>query len=135
MSEVPISPLQAMVDGMSAAWQKGRAQSQMTLGGLIEALGQLPKGSTISGFGHPQSYRGYYCDLSFTPESREEPVADLLSRCRESMGQTFTGYKGGEYVMGESTPVWIAEYGSCGRKLMSLNTGGSPVVPVTAEDE
>lgn len=36
----------------------------------------------------------------------------------------FECYKGGRYVMGEMTPVWIADYGCCGVKLIALRAGG-----------
>jgi hypothetical protein len=57
--------LQAMIDGMSAGWQKERAESQMTLGKLIDKLDSLPPETKLEGFGEPHSYRGYYSDLAF----------------------------------------------------------------------
>lgn len=33
MPEYPVHPLQAMMDGWSAAWQRERAESQLTLEG------------------------------------------------------------------------------------------------------
>jgi hypothetical protein len=40
------------------------------------------------------------------------------------MGQVFGGYKGGDFVMGALTPVWVADYGCCGMKIMALHAGG-----------
>lgn len=132
MSEREIHPLQAMVDGWSQRWQQERAASQMTLGELIETLERLPLGDDISGFGLPHSYRGYYRDLAFEPDDEIQAVADLLATCKtECMGRTFTGYKGGDFVMGERTPLWIAPYGSCGDRLMALDIDGDPIRPVT----
>lgn len=131
----PVSPLQAMMDGMSAGWQRERAESQMTLGGLIEALKALPPDTPVRGFGEPHSYRGYYSDLSFEPTQTEEPAVSLLMRARACMGMVFTGYKGGDFQMGERTPLFMAPYGGCGPRLMSLNTGSSPVTPVTKEED
>ena len=48
------------------------------------------------------------------------------------MGQVFCGYKGGDFVMGALTPVWVSEYGCCGPKLMALHVGGEVE---TAEDD
>ncbi len=31
---------------------------------------------------------------------------------KSHIGQTFTGYKGGDFIMNESTHVWIATYGT-----------------------
>lgn len=52
------------------------------------------------------------------------PAAELLSECKAAMGQVFTGYKGGDYVMGALTPVWVANYGCGGVKLITLSAGG-----------
>lgn len=130
----PIHPLQAMADGLGAAWQKERAESQMTLGKLIAALEALSPERIIDGFGDLESYRGYYCDLAFEPNGLPRTVASLLADCRKAMGAVFTGYKGGEYMMGASTPLWIAPYGSCGDKLIGL-TQTEPITAIVAPDE
>jgi len=132
--EVPISPLQAMVNGMSAEWQKGRAKTQMTLGGLIADLEKLPQDARVTGLGDMASYRGYYSDLAIDP-SGDRTVADLLAEAKSCMGKVFEGYKGGDFTMGENTPLFVAEWGDCGDRLMGLNTGASPIVPVTAKEE
>ena len=51
-------------------------------------------------------------------------AADLLTDCKAAMGQVFGGYKGGDYVMGALTPLWVASYGTTGDKLMALHAGG-----------
>lgn len=117
--------IQAMVDGFSAQMQKARAASQMTLGKLIERLAAMPEGASVMNIGEAHSYRGYYSDLAFEMGSGTRPAADLLAECRAAMGQVFHGYKGGEYVMGALTPVWIAEHGCCGLKLMDVQDGGT----------
>ena len=126
-----IHPLQAMVDGMSAEWQKDRAKSQMTLGELISKLEQLDGNREIAGIGKPDSYRGYYSDLAFEPIEEKTTIEALLKVCRYCMGIEFTGYKGGEYLMGESTPLWIASYGVSGDRLMELNDSEDVIVPIT----
>lgn len=107
-------PLQAIMDGMSAQWQRERADTQMTLGALIALLDTLPASDVVVGLGSLMSYRGYYCDLAFEPNDVPRPVADLLKECRDAMGREFTGYKGGEFLMGERTPLWVAGYGESG---------------------
>ena len=107
----------------------------MTLGKLIDALSALPGDRKISGVGGPDSYRGYYRDLAFEPDESERTVAEVLQECSDCMGREFTGYKGGEFLMGERTPVWIAEYGSSGERIMSLDTTGDVVrTELRAED-
>lgn len=124
--------LQALVNGMSMAWKAERAKTQMTLGKLIAALEVMPADALIDGIADPDSYRGYYEDLAFSSIEKKVTVADALKMCRDAMGQVFYGYKGGEYVMGALTPLWIAEYGCCGRKFMALTADG---VIETAEDD
>jgi hypothetical protein len=69
--------------------------------------------------------------LAFERGEGTRKAVDLLAECKAAMGQVFCGYKGGDYVMGVLTPVWVASYGCCGSKLMALHVGGEME---TAED-
>lgn len=124
--------LQTLVDGMSAQWLRERAETQMTLGKLIDALEAMPDGAEVANINRAHSYRGYYSDLAFKRDEGTRPAADLLAECKAAMGQVFCGYKGGDFVMGALTPVWLANYGCCGRKLMALHVDG---VIETAKDD
>ena len=124
--------IQALMNGVSAQWQRERAETQMTLGKLIAALNAMPPDTEIANLHSPHSYRGYYEDLAFSHDIGSRHACDLLAECKAAMGKAFIGYKGGDYVMGETTPIWLAEYGCCGKKLMALNAGGDIE---TAEDE
>lgn len=124
--------LQALMDGMSAQWQRERAETQMTLGKLIAALEAMPEGAEVANLRDANSYRGYYSDLAFEREEGTRQAAELLAECKAAMGQVFCGYKGGDFVMGALTPVWLASYGCCGSKLMALHAGGEVE---TAEDD
>lgn len=124
--------MQHLVDGMSAEWKKQRSETQMTLGKLIEALEAKSPDAEVMGFADPHSYRGYYSDLALEPTRKLEKVSKLLAIARSAMGETYQGYKGGDYDMGKQTPVWFAFYGSCGEKLMALGDDGEWEV---AEDE
>ena len=43
-----------------------------------------------------------------------------------AMGAEFEGYKGGEYIMGANTPLWISEYGEAsGTRIMAVNADGT----------
>lgn len=117
--------MQSLMDGMSAQWQKERAETQMTLGKMIAALEKLAEDDEIEGICEPHSYRGYYSDLAFEPIEGKMKVSDALAMCRGAMGQVFTGYKGGDFVMGALTPVWMASYGCCGKKIMTINDDGT----------
>ena len=120
-----MNSLQALLDDMSAQLQKDRAGSQMTLGDLISALESLPEGSEVDGIGEPHSYRGYYEDLAFKRIRDKRKASEVLSDAKAAMGEVFRGYKGGDYMMGKQTPVWVADYGCLGEKIMGINPDGS----------
>jgi hypothetical protein len=66
------------------------------------------------------SWRGSYCELSIGTEGgdKENPtVRDWIKRLKQTIGKTFTGYKGGDFLMGKNTPVWLAEYGESSFKI------------------
>lgn len=113
--------IQTLFDAWSAQMQKERAASQMTLGALIATLEAMPADTQVPAIASPHSYRGYYEDLAFAPSQGSTiSASSLLDECMKCMGREFTGYKGGEFAMSESTPVWIAEYGCTGMKLVEF---------------
>ena len=125
------TPTQLIIDQMLREERDKRSQSQMTLGGLIECYAKMSPGTIVDGISHPHSYRGYYDDLAF--EKREEMTAEeAITVARSAMGKLMCGYKGGDYMMGESTPVWIAPYGATGVKIVSVDDRGRFK---TAEDD
>ena len=117
--------IQAMLDGMRSGMQRERAATQMTLGDVIETLEELPPDTEIEGLKSLHSYRGYYNDLAFEREGGKRPACEILAICRTAMGKIFTVYKGGDYMMGEYTPMWIADYGCCGGKIIEIRKDGS----------
>jgi len=36
----------------------------------------------------------------------------MLTHAKSALGVTFTGYKGGEYLMADYSDCWISEYGT-----------------------
>ena len=117
--------IQDLVDGFSARMQRERSETQMTLGKLIASLEAMPEGAEVANLNRPHSYRGYYTDLAFERDEGTRPAADLLATCKSAMGKVFEGYKGGDFVMGALTPVWIANYGDCGVKILSIYPDGT----------
>jgi hypothetical protein len=91
----------------------------ITLGELIKALEALPEDRPIrfdfSNFTPVSinSYRGDYSQLavSFKDDGEWITAGKFLLLCREAVGETYEGYKGGEYRMTESTQVWVASRG------------------------
>ena len=94
------------------------------------------------------SWRGSYCELAIQTESmggyntdkvtfessygnsyetkelgKENPtVQEWIEVLKEAIGKTFVGYKGGDFLMGKNTPVWLAEYGNA-----SFITNNKPI--------
>lgn len=129
-----INPIQAMMDGISAHWQKERASSQLTVGEAIKVLRSIPNDTAIvPGISYPHSYRGYYSDLAFEPAGESITAGELLGMFLSVMGKSLVGYKGGNFIMGETTPVWVAHYGACGDRLMAIGEDGS-IVTAPEED-
>ena len=84
----------------------------MTLGELIAALAEHDPVTVLRhGFRYPHSYRGFYEQLAFVP-AENVAVGTLLKTARDALGSTFTGWKGGDYRMSESTTVWFAFEGN-----------------------
>lgn len=91
-------------------WDAGNA----TLKQVIEHLSTLPADMPVAhGFGHPHSYRGYYEELAFEPVENTTAGA-MLSAAKSAVGQTFMGWKGGEFTMREHTDCWLAKMGDLG---------------------
>lgn len=60
------------------------------------------------------SYRGFYEDLALDYDSDIYPtVGAVATELEEAIGKTFTGYKGGEYRMGEDSTLWVSEHNRC----------------------
>lgn len=128
-----IDDFQLLWNGFLAQQCRERAETQMTLGKLIDALKTMPGDVEIVKLYNPHSYRGYYSDLAFSLADNESMTAlQLLTLCQNCMGHIFEGYKGGEYVMGALTPIWIADYGCYGVKVIAIGKDG---FIKTAKDE
>lgn len=79
----------------------------MKLKNLIEMLEKFPADMRVSqGFGNPHSWRGVYAELAFEPVD-DTTVGEMLSEARSAVWATYTGWKGGEFLMGPETPVNI----------------------------
>lgn len=88
-----------------------------SLGGLIEFLKANPGRTLRVGFSNPHSYRGYYDQLAFSPTDWQS-TDEALKIVEPCLGQTFQGYKGGDFVMRDYTEVWFATYGDSGGQMI-----------------
>lgn len=107
----------------------------MTLDELTTLLGKAtPELVLPNGFTKPHSYRGYYDELAFEP-AENVTVSSVLAAAWSADGETYTGYKGGEYTMTGDTTCWIAHEGSAGGEeitpelLAGLLAAGSKSAP------
>lgn len=61
------------------------------------------------------SWRGSYRELAIEFDGdKEYTVKSFIKELKEAIGKTYQGYKGGDYVMGKTTPLWVANYSNCG---------------------
>ena len=114
------SAILAMADKAKA---DALAQTEiLSLGELIARIEAQPQGQPIKverdgalhNPGDVDSYRGYYSDLYIDyTEGDERDTASFLANLRSAVGKTFEGYKGGDYTMSRSTPVWVDQYSCC----------------------
>ena len=107
---------QHFMDAICNATRSTRSEYHVTLGGIIRALSEAPSNALVvcsdgKRPGKPKSYRGYYSDLAFEPQEDFATAKELLQWCQNALGETFEGYKGGDYLMGDDTPLWVSPYG------------------------
>ncbi len=93
----------------------------MTIEEAIKYLQQFdPNTPTKESFGSPCSYRGDYYQLAFEKNDYSDTVGGLIDTLKNSIGKTYTGYKGGEFTMNEYTNVYLVdEYSNVGEELTS----------------
>ena len=129
--------LQTLVDAMSEAERASRANYHVTLGKLIKILADERATGNVrydgdgnSAPGTEDSYRGYYSDLAFDTQQKLVFVADFLKQCRNALGRTYVGYKGGDFTMASDTPLWRASYGCCGEAIVraTIESNGDVVL-------
>ena len=91
--------------------------SGLNFGAFIDAVKALPDETIIRfdfGYFTPKgkhSYRGYYEDiaLGYTDETHDRLTAkDLAAELTSYLGQTISGYKGGDYTVTRDTGMWVS---------------------------
>ena len=114
--------LQTILDNAVAAEraESMKTSPQLTLGELIlkleaTATDQWPVIFDVAPWfpTHAGSWRGSYRELAldWTDKGKPMSLSSFLSMLRDCIGAVMTGYKGGDYLMGKTTPVWVANYG------------------------
>ncbi len=133
-----MSDMQKLVDAMGADLRETRSGYHLTLGGAIEQLAKFPNRYVVTfdetnlSPHEEMSYRGYYSDLAFTEIDEPKTVEAFAHQLGAALDQEYTGYKGGEFRMNASTPLWVSEYGDASDiALMSMHVAEDRVVIVT----
>lgn len=89
------------------------------------------------------SWRGSYSELALgykfsgydnTKEHFADITAnDLLQELKSAIGKEYTGWKGGDFIMNEDTPVWVANPGNGGNTaIIGILDAGWQLVILTA---
>lgn len=128
--------LEHMLDAAKIAWsEKLKAKGCMSLGELIDALKKFDSKKPVfmSDDNHPakiDSYRGSYDQLAISTDGQESfgTVGEFVDALESCVGDTFMGYKGGDFVMDRSTPVNFAKWGECGPQVVMVDDQGWCVV-------
>lgn len=95
----------------SSEFTPAPVENYLGLGDLIARLEREDPARVVPlGFANPHSFRGHYMELAFEPV-RDISVGDMLAAARSALGETFQGWKGGDYTMHEHTSCWIAQRG------------------------
>ncbi len=135
-----MNDIQKQMDALMEALRMTRADYHLTLGRAIKQLGNIdPIGAvsfdTEGAPANPHSYRGYYSDLAFESDGFTITVKEFLTLCTEALGKTFEGYKGGDFIMTEDTPLWLASYGCTGSAIMGIMETEDGIVLITKDLE
>lgn len=83
----------------------------MTLIEIVERLKKEdPNRAVPLGWDEAMSWRGDYYQLAVNP-AKSVTVGAMIKVLEDAVGETFEGYKGGEFVMGKYTDVYLDQYG------------------------
>lgn len=136
MDEQQKHPVQKIVDAMGAAARQTRTQYHLTLGKMISQLKEVDPQTHIY-LTKPHSYRGYYSDLAFENTGEPNTVGKFLKDLEENiLDKELIGYKGGEFLMGKDTPLWISEYSDASNlAIMGLRVDDGDIILNTKQIE
>lgn len=96
---------------------------QITLGELISRLELIIEmnsdAEVVFDFGEMRpngnfySWRGAYEELAIGYEDfgKKLNIIEFTNKLKECIGKEFIGWKGGEFIMHEATPLWVANEG------------------------
>lgn len=112
--QLTLGELIARLEGMPTHWDKGEKGEKNIVFDFEYAI---PTGL--------ESWRGSYNELALTFDFKgydhfykKEPkpikITAFIKMLKEAIGKEYTGWKGGKFVMGKNTPIWVANSGNSG---------------------
>ena len=131
--------IQKMLNVMSDSMRQTQKGYHMSLGDFIATLGAAPEAKPVfleggGSVNRPHSYRGYYSDLALQPTEDAVTAGALLAECQAVLGKDLAGYKGGDFMMDEETPMWVSHYGtSSGLALLGIIDAGDKLILTTKQ--
>ena len=117
-----MSDFQKMMDAIAEQDMKRRSQYHLTLGALADICIHSYKLGRVLAYANGNlnpklevnSYRGYYCDLAIATTTDPDEICrtkDFGELLKRTIDTPLTGYKGGNFLMGKDTPLWLSDYG------------------------
>lgn len=67
-------------------------------------------------------------ELAFEIIDGKQSAKALLAVCEEILNSSIHGYKGGQFIMRSSVPVWVANHGDLGHMLMGFGDDGQALL-------
>lgn len=128
-----MNDIQTMINTMTEIARDERSKYHVTLGEIIDTLKEISgRGEgyrvvtvewdgRIMGIINPHSYRGYYSDLAFEPVDHPTTVDEVLEAADRVLDTELDGWKGGDFLMHEGVPLWVAYEGKTGDAVMSVS--------------
>lgn len=81
-------------------------------------------------YGEYKSYKNISTNLP-----KNVKVKDLLRVLKVAIGKTMTGYKGGNFLIGKTTPIWVSTYGECNGYQKNKNYDEQAIIDVEIKNK
>lgn len=94
----------------------------LTIGSALDILNKYDKNKVVPlgwGFGSSHSNRGDYSELGLEPKTNVT-IGEMIEELSNSIGKTFTGWKGGEYTMHEDSNICLSYEGRRGTNISNI---------------
>lgn len=87
-------------------------------------------------YGDSKKYHDHECGCEISTTLPENPTTEqFLKILKDTTGRYFNGYKGDDFLMGKTTPIWVANYGDSSGFKENKDYWSQGVVGVTETDK